>query len=66
MIRWDVEMGTGGELKNFVSGLALLLGFAASALAGGELPVPEIGASGAASAMMVIGGLTLMIRSRRK
>lgn len=45
--------------------LCSVFGLAVNAMAS-ALPVPEIGTSGAASAMMVIGGLTLMIRGRRK
>ncbi len=46
--------------------LALLLAFPASAVAGGVKLVPEIDASTAASAIALVSGGLLILRSRRK
>jgi hypothetical protein len=50
-------------MKNICAGL-LLLGIASTAIAG-SVVVPEVDASTAASAITLISGATLVLRSRR-
>jgi hypothetical protein len=64
-LRSESDLVYGGQDMKFVGMMLLLMGAAAVAVAG-QAPTPEIDANSSASALLLLSGGLLMLRSRWK